>query len=88
MSYQMPDYIKKETKEFVSNPEGWGRNLICMKRYKDTHSFPDPGFILKAEPLKIYHGNIFALAEDGTLPETHQTYPDVDSMIADGWEVD
>lgn len=95
-STTVEEFLKK-TKDYkyVSHPEGWVTNLCPIKKM-NGRQVCKLGFLRRTEfmtewqdGLTVYMTNIYTIR--GTthwpsIPQKH--YDDIDTMLADGWEVD
>lgn len=77
----------KETRRMALSDNSWSHMLLPLKRYNDQN-FMETGYLMDpvpdGQPAIVRLGNIWMPKPMDLKLE----YPNVDAMIADGWEVD
>ncbi len=88
---------QKQDLDMISNPNKWPDNFIMPLKRQLKEGFPELGFLLNHPdcPLeRVFMDSIFSLkdcydrGESPMISIKHKTYPDLQTMLEDGWEVD
>jgi len=81
---------KLEDKEMICNPMSWPHLVLPLKRKDNSLRNRNLGIIFgynKEKEIRIYHCYMFDMPPNmKNVPMT--IYPNIDTLLADGWVVD
>jgi hypothetical protein len=74
----------------LNQPNLWPMLRLPLKHAtrKDAAGFPLLGYVVATAPHKVILGNIFCPLPHGPVQLPVETFENVQSLLADGWQVD
>lgn len=86
----MNEQIRQITLTILKDTTTWPETgVLCMaRRSPEPGKLPECAFMVVNEPLRLYYGNVYMIAEGKIELEASKTFASPESIVEEGWEVD